>query len=137
MSNRILVDTNILIYSIDADSKFHQKSLEILLDPENELYTTSKNISEFLVVLTRAETVKINIIGALEILSELLTDITILYPNEKTHLIFYELLKKYKPVGLKIHDFEIASISLANGIDKIATKNKSDFKNIEEIKILD
>ncbi len=137
MSNRILVDTNILIYSIDADSKFHQKSLEILLDPENELYTTSKNLSEFLVVLTRAETVRINVIDALGILSELLTDITILYPNEKTHLIFYELLKKYKPVGLKIHDFEIASISLANGIDKIATKNKSDFKNIEEIKILD
>ena len=137
MSNRILVDTNILIYSIDADSKFHQKSLEILLDPENELYTTSKNISEFLVVLTRAETVRINVIDALGILSELLTDITILYPNEKTHLIFYELLKKYKPAGLKIHDFEIASISLANGIDKIATENKSDFKNIEEIKILD
>ena len=111
--------------------------MEILLDPENELYTTSKNISEFLVVLTRAETVKINIIGALEILSELLTDITILYPNEKTHLIFYELLKKYKPVGLKIHDFEIASISLANEIDKIATENRSDLKNIEEIKILD
>ena len=40
MNNKILVDTNIFIYSVDADSKFHQKSLKILLDPENELYTT-------------------------------------------------------------------------------------------------
>ncbi len=137
MNNRVLVDTNIFIYSLDVDSKFHQKSLEVLLDPEYKLYTTSKNISELLVVLTRAKSVKINIIEALEILSELLTNVTILYPNEQTLLIFYELLKKYKPSGLKIHDFEIASVALASGIDKIATENKSDFKNIEEIKILD
>ena len=137
MKNRILVDTNILIYSIDADSKFHKKSLDILLNPENELYTTSKNISEFLVVLTRSETIRINVLEVLEILSELLMNITILYPSRQTHLIFYELLKKYKPTGLRIHDFEIASISLANGIDNIATENRSDFRNIEEIKILD
>ncbi len=137
MTNKILVDTNILIYSIDADSKFHKKSLEILLDPENKLYTTSKNISEFLVVLTRAKSVRINTIEALEILSELLTNIIILYPNEQTQLIFYELLKKYEPSGLRIHDFEITSISLSNGIYKIATENRSDFRNIEEINILD
>ena len=135
MNNRILVDTNILIYSIDADSKFHKRSLEVLLDPDKELYTTSKNISEFLVVLTRTKTVKINVIEALEILSELLTNINVLYPDKQTHLMFYELLKKYQPIGLRIHDFEIASISLANGIDTIATENRPDFKNIEEIKI--
>ena len=74
---------------------------------------------------------------ALEILSELLTNVRILYPNEQTQLIFYELLKKYKPLGLRIHDYEIASISLANGINKIATENRSDFRNIEEVSILD
>lgn len=136
MSNKILLDTNILIYSIDADSKYHKKSLEILLHPEYELFTTSKNISEFLVVLTRAESVKITVIEALEILSELLSGITILYPNEQSRLILYKLLKKYNPSGLRIHDFEIISIALANGIKRIATENISDFKNIEEIKIV-
>ena len=62
MSDRILIDTNILIYSIDVDSKFHRKSIKLLLNPDNELYTTSKNISEFLVVLTRAESIKITVL---------------------------------------------------------------------------
>lgn len=136
MSNKILIDTNILIYSIDADSKYHNKSLEILLNPGYELFTTSKNISEFLVVLTRAESVKITVIEALEILKDLISNITILYPNEQTRLLFYKLLKKYKPSGLRIHDFEIISIALANGVKRIATENVSDFKNIEEIKIV-
>ena len=136
MSNRILIDTNILIYSIDVDSKFHHKSIKLLLNPDNELYTTSKNISEFLVVLTRAESIKITVLEALDILSELLINITILYPTEQTQNIFYKLLKKYTPTGLLIHDFEIVSIALANGIKNIATQNISDFKNIEEIKIV-
>ena len=136
MSNRLLIDTNILIYSIDVDSKFHHKSIKLLLDPDNELYTTSKNRSEFLVVLTRAESIKITVQEALDILSELLTNITILYPTEQTRNIFYKLLKKYTPTGLRIHDFEIVSIALANGIKNIATQNISDFKNIEEIKIV-
>ena len=62
MSDRILIDTNILIYSIDVDSKFHHKSIKLLPNPDNELYTTSKNISEFLVVLTRAESKKITVL---------------------------------------------------------------------------
>ena len=136
MSRQIVVDTNILIYSIDADSKFHNKSLEVLLNPENELYTTSKNISEFLVVLTRAQSIKIDVIQALDILSELLSNINVLYPNKQTYLIFQEMLKKYKPSGLRIHDFEIISIALAYGINHIATQNISDFKNIKEIKIV-
>ena len=136
MSNRLLIDTNILIYSIDVDSKFHHKSIKLLLNPDNELYTTSKNISEFLVVLTRAESIKITVLEALDILSELLINITILYPTEQTQNIFYKLLKKYTPTGLLIHDFEIVSIALANGIKNIATQNISDFKNIEEIKIV-
>ena len=136
MSNQLLIDTNILIYSLDVDSKFHHKSIKLLLNPDNELYTTTKNISEFLVVLTRAESIKITILEALDILSELLTNITILYPTEQTRNIFYKLLKKYTPTGLRIHDFEIVSIALANGIKNIATQNISDFKNIEEIKIV-
>ena len=136
MSNRLLIDTNILIYSIDVDSKFHLQSIKLLLNSENELYTTSKNISEFLVVLTKAKSIKITVIEALDILSDLLTNITILYPTEQTRNIFYKLLKKYTPMGLWIHDFEIVSIALANGIKKIATQNISDFKSIKEIEIV-
>ncbi len=41
--NKLLVDTNILIYSIDEGSKYFQRSQNIFSD-QVELYTTSKNL---------------------------------------------------------------------------------------------
>jgi len=111
-------------------------SVDILLDPTQTLFTTSKNISEFLVVLTRAETLKIEVNEAIDLLSGLLSNISVLYPDNYSNIIFFEMLKKYKPSGLHIHDFEIISIALANGITQIATLNISDFKNIKEIHIV-
>jgi predicted nucleic acid-binding protein len=135
MSNRLLVDTNILIYSIDADSRFNKKAVELIQNPDYELYTTSKNLSEFLVVLTRTETIKIDTVKALDILKELISNLKILYPSEDSYQKFVELLEKYSPRGLRIHDFEIISIALASGITQIATHNIDDFKSIKEISI--
>ncbi|MCU4137424.1 MAG: hypothetical protein MW689_000995 [Thermodesulfobacteria bacterium] len=54
-------------------------------------------------------------------------DIVILYPNEMSLKIFYELISKYNARRLWIHDIEIASIALLYGINSIATKNTKDF----------
>lgn len=135
--NKILVDTNILIYSIDEDSKFHTISKKLVQNPNYNLYTTSKNLSEFLVVLTRALKVSVTVEEALNILEDLMVYFTILYPSEDSKKKLKELLLKYKPKGLKIHDFEIVSIGLQNGIKKVATKNKDDFKAINEIELID
>ena len=51
--SKILVDTNILIYTVDQDSKFHTKSKQFVQNTSYDLYTTLKNISKFLVLLTR------------------------------------------------------------------------------------
>jgi predicted nucleic acid-binding protein len=134
--NKIIVDINVIVYSIDEDSKFHTISRNLLQNPENILYTTSKNLSEFLVVLTRGLEVPVTIENALEALTNLISSFTILYPSEASFNILQELLLKYKPKGLKIHDFEIISIGLQNGINNIATINAIDFKGISEIEIV-
>lgn len=126
-----------MVYSIDEDSKFHTSSKNIIENPDNNLYTTSKNLSEFLVVLTRGIDVPVSINDALKLLENLVVFFTILYPSEASFNIFKELLLKYKPKGLKIHDFEIISISLQYGIKNVATKNEDDFKGIREIEIID
>ena len=136
MSNSVLLDTNVLIYAIDADSKFHDQSQKLLLNQSYEFVTTSKNISEFLVALTRAESLKISVDQALDILQDFTEDIPILYPNQKSSMLFYELLRKYNPSGLKIHDFEIAAIALAFNIKCIASFNESDFKHIKELTLI-
>ncbi|GAB6887864.1 hypothetical protein JCM13304A_13620 [Desulfothermus okinawensis JCM 13304] len=136
MSKLVLLDTNVLIYAVDADSKFHKGALALFSDPTIRLFTTSKNISEFLVVLTRHSEVSLPSYKCLELLEGLLSSTTVLYPTPITFSLFQNLVKKYNPKGLWIHDLEIASIGLAYGISTIATKNIHDFMRISEIKIM-
>ena len=126
-----------MIYAIDADSRFHNSALKLLFDPTVKLFTTSKNLSEFLVVLTRNKEIELSTTECFELLNSVLTDITILYPNPTTFKIFQDLIKNYNPRGLWIHDVEIASIGLAYGILTIATNNIADFKRISEIEVIE
>ncbi len=137
MKDSILVDTNVLIYAVDEDSKFHDGAIKLLSDPELNIFTTSKNISEFLVVLTRHSEIHLSIKECLDLLDSLLVDIIVLYPTQMTAKVFYELLKRYNPRGLWIHDIEIASIAIAYGILTIATNNVADFSRIKELKVKD
>ena len=133
--NNILLDTNILVYSIDVDSKYHYQSLKLLQSKAYNLATTSKNISELLVVLTRGPVVSINYSDALEVVSNLTSNIQVLYPTVNSSKIFYELIQKYKPSGLRIHDFEIISIGIEYDFNEIANFNIKDFKFIKEISL--
>ncbi|MHB9012883.1 MAG: type II toxin-antitoxin system VapC family toxin [Ignavibacteriaceae bacterium] len=133
--SRILLDTNLLIYSIDKDSKYFEKANSFFSDPKHELFTTSKNLSEFLAVMTRLPKAPISLEDALMVIEDFKGSLTVLYPTEKSYSIFLNLLQKYRPAGLQIHDFEIISIGLANSINKVATFNKKDFEKVRELEI--
>lgn len=135
--SKLLVDTNILVYGIDEDSKFFAQSRNILDSSEYQLITTSKNLLEFLAVVTRNTGYDLKIELALEIVNDIIQGIQILYPSQDSLAIFLELMDRYKPTGLKVHDFEIISIGLAAGVDRVATFNKKDFKNIKEISLME
>ncbi|MDZ7723233.1 MAG: type II toxin-antitoxin system VapC family toxin [candidate division KSB1 bacterium] len=133
--SKVLIDTNIFVYSIDRDSKYFDQAQSILNNPDLDLFTTSKNISELLSVITRLPKADLTVSQALELVAEFSHFTHILYPTSLSNHIFFELLKKYQPVGLKIHDFEIMSISLANRISLIASINKRDYQDISEIQL--
>ncbi len=130
-----MVDTNLLAYSVDEESAFFERADQLLYHSGYELFTTSKNIAEYLCAMTRIDGA-----GALpEVLADVQDfkkSITILYPNKGSSTIFEKLLLKYMPAGKRIHDFEIIAIGLANGITQIATVNTKDFKGVEEISII-
>ncbi len=130
--NKVLIDTNIFIYDLDRNSKYHKKANEIL-NSENELFTTSKNISEFVCVATKLS-IDYKIIN--NYLMDIFDNLVILYPSESSMEIFQELIKKSKPIGNKVYDFEIASIMIDNHIENIATYNTKDFEEIKNIKII-
>lgn len=134
MSN-ILIDTNILVYAKDASSIYHLDALSVL-NERNSIFMTSKNLTEYYAVVTKGENPLLNPLDAWHDLEEFISFSEILYPNNVSQQILATLVSRYTPKGLKIHDFEIASIALAHGIKTIATFNGRDFKQIEGIEVL-
>lgn len=133
--NRVLIDTNIFVYGIDEDSKYYDQAKRILDQRDKELATTSKNLIEFLTVVTKSSGYNLNSELALEIIEEIIQSVEIIYPTQESMAILLELVHRYSPSGLKIHDFEIISIGLAYGIHEVATFNTKDFKPVKEISL--
>lgn len=133
--SKLLIDTNILVYGIDQDSKFFQQSRDILDQSDNQLFTTSKNLLEFLAVVTRKSGYHLKPKLALQIIDDIIQSIDIIYPSQDSLAIFLELMDHYQPRGLRVHDLEIISIGLAQGIHQLATFNKKDFQEIKEISL--
>jgi len=131
--SKILVDTNILVYGIDEESSFFNRARKILEQEKYEIVTTSKNLIEFLAVTTKSTGYNLENNTALEIIEEIIQGIEIVYPTQESMAIFLDLMNRYQPKGLKVHDFEIISIGLAHGIHEVATFNTKDFKSVKEI----
>ncbi len=132
--NNILIDSNIWIYAYDADSIFHSKSVSIIQNPDISLYISPKQISEFIAVLTKLNEPIGEIIDFLQ--SNIINNSTILFPDELSTKQFTDLCRKYNPHGNRVFDIEIVAIAISNQIQEIATFNVKDFKNIDEIQIL-
>jgi len=129
--NKLLIDTNVFIYDIDKSSKYHNPANEIL-NSDKELYTTTKNISEYFAVLTKLE---LNYEKILSYYLDIKRNVNILYPSKKSLLLFEELLEKYRPKGNRIYDIEIVSVMASYKIPLLGTFNLKDFTHIDEIDI--
>lgn len=136
MKNKVLLDTNILVYAVDESSDFHIRSWEILNNNNYQFYLSPKNISEFISVVTRSTKPMLSVESAVEIIDTARKNYSVLYPNNSSLDILSNLLKKYKAKGLRVYDLEIISVALANNIETIATFNYKDFDRITEIKTI-
>lgn len=131
IDDKFIFDTNIIIYSLDRNSKYYDFS-KALIEENTDLYTTVKSVSEFVAVLS-----KMDLYQVIEAeLKKLLKNFTILYPNKASTQIFIDLVEKYKPIGNRVFDFEIISIMQSHNINKIATINSKDFQGVDGIEII-
>ena len=135
--SRVLIDTNIFVYGIDEDSKYFDQAKQILDQTGKQLVTTSKNLIEFLTVVTKSSGYNLNSELALEIIEEIIQSVEVIYPTPESLAILLDLVRRHSPSGLKIHDFEIISIGLSHGIHEVATFNTKDFKLVQEISLSD
>lgn len=133
----ILVDTNILVYSLNTISPKYSQSQEFLRDHIDELVVAHQNILEAFRVLTHPKFPKPrsqkNVLQALESITK---EIEIIHPRLETYYIILDLLKRYAIRGDQVFDIYLTATALSNGIEVIATDNEKDFKKFTEIKII-
>lgn len=134
---KILLDSNILVYAFDKSVVFHDSARQIL-DSDTELYATNSTLYEFYRVMTskpfQQKFSLENVIQALDFYKQRLN---ILYPTQVTDYILAELINQHKPKSGQIWDSLVLAQSLENKIDIIYTKNTKHFPTNPIIKIVD
>ncbi len=131
--NKVVLDTNVLVYSLDAQSNFHASAVAVLKDPSFELLVPTKVISEFFAVCSK---LNVSFANAMSFYREIQRNASFLYPSATSIGYFEELLQLYQPRGNRIFDMEIVSVAMANGVDVIVTANVNDFLGIAGIGLL-
>lgn len=132
----MLVDSNILIYSINSDSPKHKKAQKFLNDNLSNLEVAHQNILESIRVLThRRFSRPMNLKDALNSVLNIIKSCSVISPNQNTYYLAIELINNYKLSGNRIFDAYLAATALSNGIYTIATDNVRDFQKFKELKI--
>ena len=134
------LDTNILVYNHQGESKHNESSRKLLsacFNGEVVSYISPQILLEFFAVITspRRVTNPLSSESAIEKVEEYLKSETILklYQNEKTINTTVELVKRYKPSQQNIFDLHIVATMLSHGITHIYTFNEKDFDVFSEI----
>jgi len=132
INEKIVIDTNILVYSLDKASQYFEFSRNIIDDNIENICITNKTISEFVCVMSKLK--KYEVIE--NELPKVINNFTILFSDEISLDYYKELVLKHKPHGNVAYDFEIVSIMMANEIKTLVTINKKDFQQITGIEII-
>ena len=128
----VILDTNVLIYALDATSPFHADAMALLHDPSLNFFLASKNVSEYFAVCSK---VGIDFAKAFGFYRQICQNALVLFPDSTSLAVFEKLLQKYQPKGNRVFDIEIVSVAVANHIPEVATVNVKDFSGVSEITV--
>ena len=132
----MLIDSNILVYSINSSSPKHKKAQQFLQNNLDDLEVAHQNIFETLRILTHPKfpnPMKIN--EAILAVERILKACRIITPGFSAHRIALELIKKHKVTSNQVFDAYLVATAVSNDIYTVATDNISDFKKFTIIKI--
>lgn len=139
MSKRVLLDTNILVYSRDEASPFYGQVCEAIKGLVNEgvaLCLHRQILREYACVVTRPvpRGLGASIERVLTEIEEFEASYWILPDPETVWADWKRLVKTGGFTGLRLHDAFIAAAMIGHGISDILTLNKKDFQGIQEIR---
>ncbi|MBU0570269.1 type II toxin-antitoxin system VapC family toxin [Patescibacteria group bacterium] len=133
----MLLDTNIIIYSLSSKSDKKIRAQEFILKNKNRLTIAHQNINEAIRFLTHPKTPKnISAKKAIRIVLNATSELKIISPKPITLHTALALIKKYNIKSNQVFDTYLIATMLTNSISEIATDNEKDFKIFKGIKVI-
>lgn len=134
---QVLVDSNIIIYSLTEKSPKIKASQEFISGNQSALSITHQVILESLRVLTHPKfKCPMNYKKALNAVWTIADALDIISPNSETILVAKELISKYELESNRVFDAYLVATALTNGIGTIATDDVRHFKKFRKIKVV-
>ena len=135
------VDTNVLVYALDADAPHHAASRALLEAARNgspSLYVTSQILCEFYSIVTNARRVAKprTSAEALSALGDLLAFLHVLPVPAHAVEGWMGLLRRQPVTGGDVFDLQLVAAMQANGIERIYTFNSGDFVAFSELSVV-
>ena len=132
----MLIDSNIIIYAINADSPKYKRAQEFLKQNTN-LQITQQNILEALKVLTHSKfSSPMKTEDAIKAITNITDALTLITPNLTSLYLALALIETNNLSGNRIFDAYLAATALSNDIKELATDNVKDFKKFREITVI-
>ena len=140
--NQYLLDTNILLRSVDTSSDqntlANQSVYQLLLDG-HECLLTPQVLIEFWVVATRP--LEVNGLGWSSITTEarinqFLAQFSLIEETSEIFTHWFKLVTSHKIKGKRTHDVRLLAVMKASRISYLLTFNPDDFLDVPEIKIV-
>jgi len=134
-------DTNVLVYAtVDAAPLCDEARIWMTtLQQENvEHCVTSQICREYLVVLTGDPVFDRDFTPAkaLDVLAQLRQSLRTLSPSEEVLDKLLRLVRRYEVAGKRVHDANVVAVMSAKEIPHLATYNRQDFVQFDEVTLL-
>lgn len=127
---RYLIDTNILVYSVDRTSPFYQAVTDMFQKAAEdgvEFVIAQQNLTEYIAVLTQGY--KVSQASAAEDAKAFAAQFEVIAPLPTTLNTFFNLMEQSNS-STYVFDLYLAATMLDNEVRRILTANQKDFQNI-------
>jgi hypothetical protein len=135
-----VVDTNVLVYALDADAPQHAAARALLesgRNPASTLYVTSQILGEFYAIVTNPRRVAKprSANEAIAAIVALLAYLHVLPMPARAVDGWLDLLRRHPVTGGDVFDLQIVATMEASGVGRIYTFNTSDFVAFAELTV--
>jgi len=132
----MLIDSNILIYSLNRDSP-KQQTAQRFLHSQKQLIFAQQNIFETLRILTHSKFPNpFPTTEAIKAIALITDQAKVVAPTIETLDIALALTEKYQIKGAEVFDAYLVATAMSHGIAQIATDNTKHLEKYTEVEIV-